>query len=145
LARAGESIARVSKMARGKDLFCPTSACILCRICVCILIPDFLEIAHELPSLPNSTASGTFLHKPFEVRGVAWILIVPVWRRLGKYVTLHKTFYNIIVKQVVAATVVVCFGGGAYQHCSHEGLLYSNPPHWSSVIHLQRGAAHQAA
>jgi hypothetical protein len=22
---------------------------------------------------------------------------------------------------------VVCFGGGAYQHCSHEGLLYSYP------------------
>jgi hypothetical protein len=22
----------------------------------------------------------------------------------------------------------VMFGGGAYQHCSHEGLLYSNPP-----------------
>jgi hypothetical protein len=21
-----------------------------------------------------------------------------------------------------------CFGSGAYQHCSHEGLLYSNPP-----------------
>jgi hypothetical protein len=31
----------------------------------------------------------------------------------------------------------VCFGGGAYQHWSHEGFLYSNPQ-WSSVIHLQR-------
>jgi hypothetical protein len=27
---------------------------------------------------------------------------------------------------------------GAYQYCSHEGLLYSNPPQWSSVIHLQK-------
>jgi hypothetical protein len=27
--------------------------------------------------------------------------------------------------------------GEAYQHCRHEGFLYSNLQ-WSSVIHLQR-------
>jgi hypothetical protein len=29
-----------------------------------------------------------------------------------------------------AARIGCCcyFGGGAYQHCSHEGLLYSHPP-----------------
>jgi hypothetical protein len=32
---------------------------------------------------------------------------------------------------------VCCFGGVAYQPCSHEGLLYSSPQ-WSSIIHLQR-------
>jgi hypothetical protein len=30
-----------------------------------------------------------------------------------------------------------CCFGGAFQHCSNEGLLYSSPQ-WSSVIHLQR-------
>jgi hypothetical protein len=38
---------------------------------------------------------------------------------------------------------VVCFGGGAYQHCSHEGLLYSHP---NGVLSFtSRGAAHQVA
>jgi hypothetical protein len=37
----------------------------------------------------------------------------------------------------------VCFGGGAYQHCSHEGLLYSHPNGVPSFI--SRGAAYQAA
>jgi hypothetical protein len=36
-----------------------------------------------------------------------------------------------------------CFGGGAYQHCSHEGLLYSHPNGVPSFI--SRVAAHQAA
>jgi hypothetical protein len=34
----------------------------------------------------------------------------------------------------------VCFSGGAYQHCSHEGLLYCHPNEVSSFI--SRGAAH---
>jgi hypothetical protein len=29
---------------------------------------------------------------------------------------------------VVVVVVVVVLVVGAYQHCSHEGLLYSNPP-----------------
>jgi hypothetical protein len=40
-------------------------------------------------------------------------------------------------------SVVVCFDGGAYQHCSHEGLLYSHPNGVPSFI--SRGAAHKAA
>jgi hypothetical protein len=28
----------------------------------------------------------------------------------------------------VVVVVVVVYFGGAYQHCSHEGLLYSSPP-----------------
>jgi hypothetical protein len=34
-----------------------------------------------------------------------------------------------------------CFGGGAYQHCSHEGLLYSNPPNGVPSF-ISRVAAH---
>jgi hypothetical protein len=34
-----------------------------------------------------------------------------------------------------------CFGGVAYQHCSHEGLLYSHPNGVPSFI--PRGAAHK--
>jgi len=30
-------------------------------------------------------------------------------------------------RKVDVVVVVVCFGGGAYQHCSHEGLFYSSP------------------
>jgi hypothetical protein len=41
--------------------------------------------------------------------------------------------------------VVVVLLVGAYQHCSHEDLLYFNPPKWSSVIHLQWHCTHQAA
>jgi hypothetical protein len=26
------------------------------------------------------------------------------------------------------SSFVFCFGGGAYQHCGYESLLYSNPP-----------------
>jgi hypothetical protein len=47
------------------------------------------------------------------------------------------SFFNTIV---VVVLVVV----GAYQHCSHEGLLYSNPS--SGVLSLiSRGSAHQEA
>jgi hypothetical protein len=37
-----------------------------------------------------------------------------------------------------------CFGGGVYQHCSHEGLLYSKPRNGVPSF-ISRGAAHQAA
>jgi hypothetical protein len=33
-----------------------------------------------------------------------------------------------VTSQEVAVVVVVVLVVGAYQHCSHEGLLYSNPP-----------------
>jgi hypothetical protein len=45
--------------------------------------------------------------------------------------------------QVRVLLLFVCFGGGAYQHCSHEGLLYSHPNGVPSFI--SRGAAHPAA
>jgi hypothetical protein len=39
------------------------------------------------------------------VRNVGWIFIVgaPVWRWLGEYVTLGRTFYRLLLKQEVAA------------------------------------------
>jgi hypothetical protein len=40
--------------------------------------------------------------------------------------------------------LVVVLVVGAYQHCSHEGLLYSNP-HNGVPSFISRGAAHQAA
>jgi hypothetical protein len=48
------------------------------------------------------------------LRSVDWIFIVgaPVWRWLGEYVTLDRTFYVLLSKQeVVAATVTATFYG----------------------------------
>jgi hypothetical protein len=62
-------------------------------------------------------------------------------------------FYTIIDVITLAAYEmmtlfwVVCwlfFCGGAYQHCSNEGLLYSNPPNGVPSF-ISRGAPHQAA
>jgi len=57
-------------------------------------ISDCVEILHELPLLPNNTASKTFLHKTGAVRSVDWIFIVwaLTWRWQGEYVTLDRTF-----------------------------------------------------
>jgi hypothetical protein len=46
----------------------------------------------------------------------------------------------------VFVVVVVVLVVGAYQQCSHEGLLYSNPPPPKGVPSIiNRGSAHQAA
>jgi hypothetical protein len=31
-------------------------------------------------------------------------------------------------KEVIMSVVFFCFGGGAYQNCSHKGLFFSKPP-----------------
>ena len=74
-------------------------------VCVCIHMSCRVQIVHELLLLPNNTANETFLHKPWAVRGVDWIFNtgVPAWRWLGEYVTLVKTSYSLLFKQVVAA------------------------------------------
>jgi hypothetical protein len=33
-----------------------------------------------------------------------------------------------VPKMEATGSCCCSFSGGAYQHCSHEGLLYSNPP-----------------
>jgi hypothetical protein len=38
------------------------------------------------------------------------------------------TIFSIMQHVVVVVVVVIVLVVGAYQHCSHEGLLYSNPP-----------------
>jgi hypothetical protein len=35
---------------------------------------------------------------------------------------------NYLIKIIGVHIKNMFFCGGAYQHCSHEGLLYSNPP-----------------
>jgi hypothetical protein len=44
----------------------------------------------------------------------------------------NRNAYRILVGnpkgKIQLVCLFVCFGGGAYQHCSHEDLLYSNPP-----------------
>jgi len=69
---------------------------------------DCVETVYELPLLPNNSASETFVHKSGAVRSVDMIFIVgvPAWRWLGEYVTLDKTFYNLLFEQEVAATPV---------------------------------------
>jgi hypothetical protein len=46
--------------------------------------------------------------------------------------------------EVANLLVVVVLVVEAYQHCSHEGLLYSNPLNGVPSF-ISRGAAHQAA
>ena len=43
------------------------------------------------------------------VRSVDWIFIVgaPVWRWLGQYVTLDKTFYSLLLKQEAVAALLL--------------------------------------
>ena len=68
--------------------------------------------------------SATFLHKSGAVRSVDWIFIIgaPAWRWLGEYVTLDKTFYNLIFKQeAVAAPVTAKFS--SLSHSSRRPLL----------------------
>jgi len=84
----------------------PASVSILWWICVYIHMSDCAQTVHELPLLPNNTASETYLHKSGAVRSVVLIFIngAPAWRWLGEYVTLDKMFYNLLfVQEVVAA------------------------------------------
>ena len=61
----------------------PASMC--CEEYVCTHISDCVEIAYELPLLPNNTASETLLHKSGAVRTVYCIFIIgaSAWRWLG--------------------------------------------------------------
>jgi hypothetical protein len=55
------------------------------------------ETVHELPLLPNNTASATLLHELGVVQsvGLIHIIVAAAWRWLGEYVTLDRTFYNL--------------------------------------------------
>ena len=55
--------------------FCPTSVSILWRTRGYIHISTCVDNAYELPSLPNKTASETFVHKAGAVRSVGRIFI----------------------------------------------------------------------
>jgi len=64
--------------------------------------------------LPNNTASGTFLHK--SVRCEVFTGYLSLGRRSGgdwtnEYVTLDRTFYNLIFKEEVVAAPVTATGG----------------------------------
>jgi hypothetical protein len=104
-----KAMARVPKMARGKSslargihcspifflsFFCPTSVSILWGICVYIHISDFIEIVHELPLLPNNTASATFLPNGERCEVLTGYLTLGwrTWRWQDECVTLDKTF-----------------------------------------------------
>jgi hypothetical protein len=85
------------------DCFCPTSVSILCRTRGHIHISACVDIAYELPSLPNKTASETFVHKVRAMRSVGRIYIIGAmtWRWPRE---LDKTFYNLLFKREVEAT-----------------------------------------
>jgi hypothetical protein len=85
-----------------QNLYIVKKVCVC--VCVCIHTHTYLYIhisdckktVHEVPLLPNNTASQTFLHKSREVRRVDQIFIIqaPAWWQLGEYVTLDRAFYN---------------------------------------------------
>jgi hypothetical protein len=93
-------------------VFCPTSISILWRIWMYIdthtHISDCIEIVYELHLVPNNSLSEIFLHKLGAVQSVDWIFITGAlaWQWLGEYVTMHKTFYNCLFKEEVAAAPV---------------------------------------
>jgi len=71
----------------------------LWRICIYKHTADCVETVYELPLLPNNTARPTYT----QIRSGAkcWLDIfhgAPAWRWLGEYVTLDRTFYNLLLK-----------------------------------------------
>jgi hypothetical protein len=68
---------------------------------------------------------------------------MPSYRRQWQipFLCVIATLWKVTVVVVVVAVVLVV---GAYQHCSREGLLYSNSPDGVPSF-IPRGAAHQAA
>jgi len=81
--------------------------------------------------LPNNTASETNLHKSGAVRSVDWKFITgaPVGRRLGVYVTLDKTFQNIILNRKYGSPsycqiffLIAFLEGGLYYRGGNKSL-----------------------
>jgi hypothetical protein len=87
---------------------CLTRVSVLYRICVYKHISDCIEIVYELPFVLYNMTSETFLHGSGVMWGVYQIFIigVPAWPWMGKYMTLDKTFYSLLVKQELVAVSV---------------------------------------
>jgi len=109
-------MARVPKMARRNFFFpshaaftavpsfyflCSTRVSILWRTCVYVHTSDCVEIL-----LPNNTASGTLFHISRALWNIDRIFIIWALAWLGKYVTVDRKFYNLLLKQEVAAAPV---------------------------------------
>ena len=117
-ARAGETLTRVPRMALGKIplarsiLYRPNifysfawPASLYCEHYVYIhtyLIPYRLYMNYRCYQV---TLQWNIFTQIGALRSVDWIFIVgaPVWRWLGEKVTLGRTFYCLLLKQVVAA------------------------------------------
>jgi len=46
------------------------------KICVYIHISACVQTVYDVPLVPKSTASETFLHKPVAVRSVDWLFVI---------------------------------------------------------------------
>jgi hypothetical protein len=77
-------------------------------VCVCVCVCVYKHTHIWVPTdciwitVPTKLyCSVTFLYKIGALRSVDWIFIIeaPAWRWLSQYVTLGRTFYNIIFKQ----------------------------------------------
>ena len=88
--------------------FSSASVSILWRICVFIRISDCVRNVYELPLLPYKTATEKFLHKSGALQSVdsRFIIRTPAWRWLGEYVTLEKTFYNLLFQQEIVTALI---------------------------------------
>jgi len=78
--------------------FCPTSFSVLWRTCVYIHMSVYrLYINYWCYQI---TLQLNIFTQIGAVRSVDWIFIIgaPVWRWLGEYVTLSRTFYSILLK-----------------------------------------------
>jgi hypothetical protein len=92
---------RHSPLTQNFYFICKTVVSLLWRIRVYTNILDRTEALYELPLLPNNTVSDILLHKSGVVLRVDWIFVkeAPVWRWLREYMTLGKTFYNLLFQQ----------------------------------------------
>jgi hypothetical protein len=83
---------------------------------------------------------------PFQFLKIHFNITLPSTPGPSKVVSFPQVSQSNVSAVVVMKYMLLLFfgGGGAYQHYSHEGLLYSNSPNGVSSF-ISIGVAHQAA
>jgi len=101
---AGESVARGIRCCPSFYFFCPTNVSILWTTSVYIHISTAYRLYMNYRCYQMALQWNIFAQSG-AVRSVDWIFIVgaPDWRYMGKYVTLDRTFYSLLLKQKAVA------------------------------------------
>jgi hypothetical protein len=83
------------------------------RFCIvkkCMYVCIYIWLRRDCVWIPVATKQyrdWNVLQKSGAVRSVDWMFIIgaPAWRWLGEYVTLYKTFYDLVFKQEVSSSI----------------------------------------